>query len=50
MIYWHNKARAEIAAMGICANMLEIIWEKNIGNTQYKYFLIMFLYKKEGSH
>ena len=26
MVHWHNKARSEIAQLGVCANMLEIVW------------------------
>jgi len=26
IIYWHNKARSDIAGQGLCANMLQVTW------------------------
>lgn len=30
LLFWHNKARADIARSGRCANMLEMEWEDDI--------------------
>jgi len=30
ILYWHNKARSEIAASGRCSNMLEMEWDKDV--------------------
>jgi hypothetical protein len=32
MVYWHNKARSEIAMDGKCANMLEMVWDADVAS------------------